>query len=169
MNQTAASSLLLTINLTAAAIAGWLCPVLTFPRADYKGVQGELLCYCLQLRYLIACYGGALQSHVLPCNINLDLERNLLLQRKVMQYCFRGGYDKWRLSVHNKEPSSWCKPRPNCFREIFHKRLCWKGALLPWPQSSTFLCALAIYLHLLCCNITPLRWFWVMMAQGCHA
>lgn len=76
-----ASLLLLTINLVAASVLGWPCPVFTFLWLDYRGVQGELLCYCLRPWYLIACYSGALQSHVLPCNINLGLERNLLFTK----------------------------------------------------------------------------------------
>lgn len=81
-NQRAPSLLLLTINLVAVSMAGWPCPVLTFPGVDYKGVQGEL-CYCLQPWYLIACYRGALKSHALPYNIDLDHERNLFLPKAV--------------------------------------------------------------------------------------
>lgn len=40
---------------------------------DYKGVQGELVCYCLWPWYLILCSSGALQSNALSYDINFDL------------------------------------------------------------------------------------------------
>lgn len=73
--------LLLTINLVAVSVVGWPCPVLTFPRVDYKGVQAQQLCYCLQPWCLSD--SAALQSPGLSYNINLDLGWNVLFNKAI--------------------------------------------------------------------------------------
>lgn len=113
-------------------MAGWPCPVLTFPGVDYKGVQGEL-CYCLQPWYLIACYRGALKSHALPYNIDL---------------CLRC---QWHLNKHNWRPVPLlqCNSHPKSLIEVrvfLHKRLSWNVVLLPQAlktTSSHFFCRLS--------------------------
>lgn len=107
-------------------MVGWPCPVLTFLWADYKGVQGKLLCYCLQPWYLIACYSGALQSQALSYNINLDFGRNCYSPEQLLYG--DGSLLKCHLSKHNWRPLPFpkCDSHPDRLIEIqvFRKGLC---------------------------------------------
>lgn len=142
-------------------MVGWPCPVLTSPRVDYKGVQGELLCYCLQPWYLIACYGGELQSHALSYNINLDLKRNLLFAGAIAAW--RWAF-KWHLRENAVKRLAPFSRRSSCLMEnhVFHQRLCWHAFATNTQRKKKnpkhFFCLLGSVLlaSINLCNIIPL-------------
>lgn len=107
-------------------MVGWQCSV--FSWVDYKGVQGKLLCYCLQPQHLIVCYNGTLQSHTLSYNINLDPWRNLLF---IKAQLLHRNSAIWVNTTEGLSPSG--NSYPNCLigSQVSNRHLCWNSILLP--------------------------------------